>query len=426
MSNTSQKGRVDVELASSVNVDKRRWFTLLLQIIIGSVTAYIYCVNIYIGPMAEQYGWNPQIVVLAFSLSTATGVVASIVGGSLRDRFGNKWCLKFGGLGFGICVILSALKVSVWFFVIGQGIGATFFMYIVYVSQMANIGELFPDRKGMAIGIGIGGINLGSALIVPLSEWLLRFMGISPSIALQGIVYGGLTIVCGFLVTEAPKGYKPAGWTPKFNEKELQEDHDDGGLTWKQSIKTAGFWLLSASFALAAVIIMGLSSNLSLIAQDCLGVSTSKAAWLYTVFALFGGVGGFIFGSIGDKFGSLRSFVCCLFITAVAIIAGCFIGFDSFALFVIVIASWTGLVMGGYQTLVVASLMDGFGNKNFGINFGICGVLTAAGTFYGANISVSMASEDFLMIGAICAALGGVIGIITIILVNKMRGKKVL
>lgn len=418
---------VDPETTRSI--DRKRWFTLFLQIIVGSITAYIYIINIYIGPMAEQRGWNPQTVVLAFSLMTAVGIVASIVGGSLRDRFGNRWCLKVGGLGFGICVLISSLKASVWLFVLGQGVGATFFMYVVYVSQMANIAALFPDRKGMALGIGIGGINLGSALIAPLAEWLLRTMGISPSIALQGIVYGGVTVLCGFLITEAPKGYKPMGWTLDEIEREdgeIVKENEIDGFTWKETIKTSGFWLMSLCFAISSVLIMGVSSNMSLLAQDCLGVGTAKAAWIYTVFCVFGGFGGFVVGSISDRLGSLRTWLYCSFITFLAVIAFALFGLNVFSFFMIVVCGLVGLVMGAMQTLLVASLMDAFGGKNFGINFGLIQVLGAAATMIGSELSVTLPSRSFFIIGALCSAAAVLIGLITIKAVNRARQMKVL
>lgn len=416
---------VDPEATKSI--DKKRWFTLFLQIIVGSITAYIYCITVYIGPMAEQRGWNPQTVILAFSLMTGVGIVASIVGGNLRDRFGNRWCLKIGGLGFGICVILSSLKASVWFFVLGQGVGATFFMYIVYVSQMANIGELFPDRKGMALGIGIGGINLGSALIAPLAEWLLRIMGISPSIILQGVVYGGLTVLCGFLITEAPAGYRPQGWVPKaITNEDSEDEEEDDGFTWKQTIKTSGFWLMSLCFAVNSILVMGVSSNMSLLAQDALGCSTAQGAWMYTLFSIFGGVGGFIVGSISDKFGSMRTWVFALFVTCVVVIGVALFGLNIYALFIFAFCVVTGLMMGAMQTLLVAGLMDGFGKKNFGTNFGLIQVLGAVGTIAGSELSVSVPTQTYMTIAGASSGVAAVLGILSIIAINRVRNKKVL
>lgn len=185
-------------------VDKLRWVTIVLQMFVGSATAFVYCISVFIGPLATKYGWDPSQIVLAYTFMMIVGMPGSVVGGALKAKWGNKMVLKAGGLAFGAFVILSTLVANVWWFVIMFGCMASFCMYVVYAAQLANVGELFPDLRGLSMGLVIGGITVGSAMISPLSEWLVRHMDVMHCIALQGAVYGALVMVCGFLIVEAP------------------------------------------------------------------------------------------------------------------------------------------------------------------------------------------------------------------------------
>ena len=215
-------------------VDKLRWVTIVLQMFVGSATAFVYCISVFIGPLATKYGWDPSQIVLAYTFMMIVGMPGSIVGGALKAKWGNKMVLKAGGLAFGAFIILSTLVANVWWFVIMFGCMASFCMYVVYVAQLANVGELFPDLRGLSMGLVIGGITVGSAMISPLSEWLVRHMDVMHCIALQGAVYGALVMVCGFLIVEAPANYRPRGWAPPEVEV-LGEDAAQGEefVHWK-------------------------------------------------------------------------------------------------------------------------------------------------------------------------------------------------
>lgn len=186
-------------------IDKKRWLALVLQMLVGSVTAYVYNLTIYIGPLQEQKGWDPTVVVLVWTIMMVVGLPGSLIGGKLNAKFGSRFTLKVGGLAFGLAVILSSFSTSAIMFVVTDSL-ACLLMYVIYVSQLANVGSLFPDKSAFATGLFIAATALGTAAMAPFIEWLTRTMDLMHGIALQGAIYGIIVIVCGFIIVEAPKG----------------------------------------------------------------------------------------------------------------------------------------------------------------------------------------------------------------------------
>ena len=64
-------------------VDKLRWVMVMAMILVGMTSAYLNAISAYIGPFMEK-GWDPTIVVVAFSVMTFMSLPGSIVGGAVK------------------------------------------------------------------------------------------------------------------------------------------------------------------------------------------------------------------------------------------------------------------------------------------------------------------------------------------------------
>ncbi|MGN0361485.1 MAG: MFS transporter [Bilifractor sp.] len=409
-------------------VDKLRWVMVMAMILVGMTSAYLNAISAYIGPFMEK-GWDPTIVVVAFSVMTFMSLPGSIVGGAVKAKFGNKLVLKLGGLGFALTCVATTFVTGPWGYVVLMGGVAPFFVYCVYVVQMANVGELFPDKRGMATGIFVAGIAVASALILPLTEWMTRNMDAMMTIAVSGIVYGGFTLLMGFIMIDAPANYKPKGWEPKeyeiLDESVAAEGTGVVDLKWNKVLMKPSFWMIFIGSVGLGIMSSGLYSNFIGMASNLLSISDAKAAWLYSLFTLVTGASGIVIGLVSDKLtGPTKALALAFVLTTAAIALFCGAGGNSLPLYIVFLVV-AGIAMGSIQTLTPPIIMNAWGNKYFGITYGIMLTSTTVASFIGAQFSVRYSPVTFLWIAAACLLAGGVLIFLATFVLNKELGKKI-
>jgi MFS transporter, DHA1 family, solute carrier family 18 (vesicular amine transporter), member 1/2 len=99
-----------------------------------------------------------------------------IIAGLLSDRFGRKYPMLFGILGFSIFTVVSGLATGMEQLFMGRfltGIGEAFY----FISLMAFTLELFPDRPGFYLTFMTSGNSLGWFAGPALAGWLLDLTG---------------------------------------------------------------------------------------------------------------------------------------------------------------------------------------------------------------------------------------------------------
>lgn len=409
---------------STKRIDTLRWPMLVLVMLVGTTSAFLNCLSVFIGPLTMK-GWDPAIVVMAYSVMMFMAVPGSLIGGKLKAKFGNRFVLKVCGLGFTASVLAAAFAPNAWIYVICIGGLAPLFVYCIYVAQIANLGELFPDKRGLATGVLSVGIFIAGALVVPVAEKMTRALDVTSTITIFAIIIGGLTIFTGFILLQAPEGYKPQGWEEK--EYEVLDATAEGSLidvSWKKLLTLKSFWLIIVAQIIFTIMTSGIQGNFVLLTVDIIGTTEANAAWIYTVFSLVMGCGGLIVGWVSDKvLGPVK-------IIAIASIAGAvmtavfiFADINSTGMYIVFVAV-IGMAIAATSTLIAVVLMNAYGSKNFGINFGLiqCGPLV--GSFIGPQLAIRE-SMTFLTVGAVSLLVAGVLFLISAKALNKEIGKKV-
>ena len=408
-------------------VDKTRWFSLVLMLLVGTTSAVLNCLSVYIGPLAER-GWDSSIVISAFSVMMFMAVPGSIIGGKLKEKFGNRFVLKTCGLGFTLSVIAASFSTSAVMYVVFIGGFAPLFVYCIYVAQLANVGELFPDKRGLATGSVVVGVAVAGALVVPLAEWVTRIMEVMHGIAMFGIVFGGLTILTGFIMVEAPENYKPAGWVPKKYEILDANIANEGSgikdISWKKVLTLKSFWFIFIGAAAASVFVMGIQSGFVLISANALDISNAKGAWLYTVLAISMGGSGIVVGWISDRvLGPVKIIVTTILLLAIIDALFVIIPGSNYGIYFLLVVM-VGVVTGSINTLIPVIFMEAWGNKYFGINFGMFQCAGMIASFIGGQIAIQEPVINFFIIGAVVMIIGAVIFTFSGRALNKELGKK--
>lgn len=67
---------------------------------------------------------------------------------------------------------------------------------------------LYPDRKGLVMGVLYGSQAAGGALMAPLANYFIGTFNVSMALILQGIIFTVIMFVCCLLVSDPTKGDK--------------------------------------------------------------------------------------------------------------------------------------------------------------------------------------------------------------------------
>src|SRR5512144_2530980 len=115
---------------------------------------------------------------MVFTIAVIVFALSFVVAGRIQDKVGPLACSPAGrilvSLGFYLCSYTTSLNyLSVCLGVIG-GLGNGF----GYATPIPVMAKWFPDKRGLAVGLAVGGYGAGSAIFGPLSGyWLIPTYG---------------------------------------------------------------------------------------------------------------------------------------------------------------------------------------------------------------------------------------------------------
>jgi MFS family permease len=240
----------------------------------------IFSFSVFFKSLVVNFHASRGAVSLAFSLFNTVGALLIPATGMLIDRFGAKRVILVFTLlyGLGLC---SALWVgtSVWqlylFFTV---LGVVMASGPAPVTYGVVISHWFNRHRGLALGLSMMGIGVGSVVVPILSQRLIAGFGWRAAFA----IFGGAVILLPLPIVAALLQDDPGlrGLQPDGDEKNLSsklQPQDKQGLTWHEIWHSPTFWILICIFSLAGASVHGAALHMSAIFTDR-GVTAERAA----------------------------------------------------------------------------------------------------------------------------------------------------
>lgn len=140
----------------------------------GFGTAYSF--GAFFTALSEDFDASRAAVSAVFAWAAFLIFMTGALSGPLADRHGPRPLVAIGLLGIvtgllGSAAAASLTAVTLWFTLgVGAGVGC------VYVPTVAAVQRWFLRRRGLASGIAVTGIGLGTLLMPILAGWLLTFV----------------------------------------------------------------------------------------------------------------------------------------------------------------------------------------------------------------------------------------------------------
>lgn len=162
------------------------------------------------------------------------------------------------------------------FYGILSGLGTGF----VYPAMMAYVVRLFPEKSGMASGLGTAAYGSGAILWAPVAAALIRSVNLRGTFCILGGAFLGLILLGSTLLVEPRRICgRPCVLSPVMLPSRPE------GLRRGQMVKTAAFYGMVVIFTCGLVAGVIVISQASPILQNAYGFTSATAAVFVSVFA---------------------------------------------------------------------------------------------------------------------------------------------
>ncbi|MGA9565840.1 MAG: OFA family MFS transporter [Candidatus Korobacteraceae bacterium] len=365
MSATTAGNAGTVEIGST---GLNRWWRVVGGLLMNIALGTLYAWSVFVAPLEKEFGWKRAETSNVFTIAVVVFALTFIVAGRLQDKFGPFWVSLTGAilvsLGFFLCSYTTSLTyLYICFGVIG-GLGNGF----GYATPIPVMAKWFPDKRGLAVGLAVGGYGAGSALFGPLAgKVLIPGYGVHTTFMILGAIFLVMTVVGAFLLKNPPAGYRPQGWTPPPVTAKTGATTQE--FTPGEVLRTPTFWFMWVAYAL------GTSAGLMVISQlvpfaKSMQIPSEALALIGLVVGAAGNASGRILsGWMSDTLGRLNVLRLMIAISMVSMPILYMTGGNVTMLYIMVfIVYWcygTQLSVNGSATA------DFWGTKNAGINYGM-------------------------------------------------------
>ena len=240
----------------------------------------VFSFSVFFKPMVVDFHASRGAVSFAFSLFNFVGALSIPCVGMVIDRFGAKRVILVSTLLYGL-VLCTAL----W---VGDSLWQLYFFFTVLGVAMASgpapvpygvvISHWFNRYRGLALGLSMMGIGIGSVVVPILSQHLIAIFGWRRAFAIFGgaVLLVPLPVIAAWLQNDPEqRGLRPDG------DEQIPLSRlalpDKQGLSWREIWRSPTFWVLIFIFSLAGASVHGVVLHLAAIFTDR-GVSVARAA----------------------------------------------------------------------------------------------------------------------------------------------------
>ena len=340
----------------------------------------VYTFAAFVEPLQHEFGAARGSVSVVFSLAGFLYFCLGGVSGPLADRFGSRRLATLGMILIGLGLALASVAPNMMTVYAAYGLGVGLGVGCSYVPAMGAVQRWFSKYRGTASGLASSGIGVGTLVLPPLAELLIRTIGWRDAyLALAGLA---VTVGAGMaLLIEndpAARGLAPDGEALPRNSPPASAQHDS---SIKQAVTSPRFIGLYAACLACSFAAFVPFVHLVPYAIDH-GIARTSAVLLISAIGIGSTVGRFFIGGLADRLGrplALTATYAALALTLIIWVSAT--SFWPLALFALLF----GCAYGGWVALLPAVVMDYFGGRNVSGLIGILYTGAGIGTLIGPS-----------------------------------------
>jgi OFA family oxalate/formate antiporter-like MFS transporter len=321
----------------------------------------LYAWSVFVPPLEHEFGWTRAQTSWVYTIAIVCFALTFVVAGRLQDVRGPRLCALLGGIfvsaGFVLASFTTSLTLLYVFYGVIVGIGNGF----GYATPTPVASKWFPDRRGLVVGLMVGGYGGGSAIFGTLaSGYLVPTFGWRTTFQILGVVFFVMTMAGTALLKNPPAGYRPPN-APAATASRVD-------FTTREMLATPTFYALWVAFCFGTTAGQMTISQLVPFTRAA-GLGATVATLSLVVTSLSNSGGRILSGWLSDAAGRVRTLQIMVLLSALAmpaLVAGRSNVWTFYAFVALVYWCY------GTQLSVIASTMaDFYGTKNLGLNYGV-------------------------------------------------------
>jgi MFS family permease len=253
----------------------KRWWVLVasfLGMACGPGPVLVFAFAVFMKPITEDLGIGRALLSSAAIVASLVGIAGPPSAGYLIDRFGARKVMVPGillfALGLSAHSLLTAAPLVIYLLFAA---GNLFSSAASPVPFGIVVARWFDQMRGLALGISMAGIGVGTAVIPKLTAYLVGAYG-------WRLAYVGLaaTIVIFSWIPVVLFVHEPPAFEQSRKRHESAVEHLPG-LAAREAFKSWRWWAMTLAFFLGAVAINGtLTHTVALLADR--GIPLQQAA----------------------------------------------------------------------------------------------------------------------------------------------------
>jgi OFA family oxalate/formate antiporter-like MFS transporter len=385
-----------------VNVNNR-WFQLVASLIAMIMIANLqYAWTLFVQPLQSGTGWTLSEIQVAFTLFILFQTWIQPLDGWLIDRLGPRGFISaagllcaFGWAGMGYATSLPMLYALYCL----AGMGAAF----VYSGSIGSALKWFKDRRGLASGIMAAGFGGGTALFIPIIQWLIGSGGYRTAFVATGLVQGFVILVVAQFLRHPPKESHAAATPAAASVKVIGRR----SFSTLEMLRTPQFYFLYLMFVLMATGGLLVTANAGPMARSW-GLSAAALTLAATLSPIANGASRVFWGWASDRLGRENTMIFTFLAQAICLFLVVAVGQRSAGWFaftlVLVYFTW-----GQIYSLFPATCGDYFGSQHATSNYAVLytakGMASILGGWVGAVLFEQSGSWTMGFYGSALMAL---------------------
>lgn len=223
-----------------------------LGLFFGGAPIVVYSFGVFLKPLSQEFHTGRGTISLAFTIHNFFGGLCAPLVGRLVDRYGARRVIVPGLLMVGL-VLICALFIGshVWQLYLFYLALAPIVITTTPIPYIAVIARWFDRKRGLALGLTMFGMGVGTVIVPPVVERLISSLGWRMAFAVAGCAM--LAIPIGFIAALLKEDPREKGLAADGGGNTIGaiETGCPTGVTWPEVWRTRTFWQLGAAFALA-------------------------------------------------------------------------------------------------------------------------------------------------------------------------------